>query len=98
LPAKPAWPCCAGGWAAARGLTTGLIRAQPLHQRVGQGGQQQPELVGDEARATRARAEQIELRFLDAVPGLAALAVSARLASANSTAACSRALRASPMT
>ena len=66
--------------ALARSSSRGLQRqrAQPLHQRVGQCGQQQPELVGDEARATGAGAEQIELGFLDAVLGLAALAVQMR--------------------
>jgi hypothetical protein len=48
---------------------------QPLHQRVGQRRQQQPELVGDEARATGSGAEQIELRLLDPVLDLAAPAV-----------------------
>ena len=48
--------------------------AQPLHQRVGQRGQQQAQLVGREAVAARAGAEQIELG-LDAVLGLAPGAV-----------------------
>lgn len=41
--------------------------AQPVHQRVGKRGQQQPELVGLEPVAARARTEQIDLRLLDAV-------------------------------
>lgn len=49
--------------------------AQPVHQGVGERGQQQPELVGLEPMAARARAEQIELRLLDPVLGLAARAV-----------------------
>jgi hypothetical protein len=48
---------------------------QPLHQRVGQRRQQQRELVGHEARAARPRAEQVQLRLLDPVLRLAALAV-----------------------
>jgi hypothetical protein len=43
------------------------VPAQVDHQRVGQRGQQQPQLVGPEAVAAGAPAEQIELRFLDAV-------------------------------
>ena len=49
--------------------------AQPLHQRVGQRGEQQAKLVGREAVAAGTGAEQIELRLLDAVLGLAAGAV-----------------------
>ena len=49
--------------------------AQVDHQGVGQRRQQQAQLIGLEAMATRAPAEQIELRFLDPVLGLAACAV-----------------------
>ena len=42
---------------------------------MGQGGEHQPQPVGVELVATRPRAKQIQLRFLDAILGLAPLAV-----------------------
>jgi hypothetical protein len=53
-----------------------FLGGQGVHREVeSEGHEEKYRVVVDEARATRARAEQIELRFLDAVLGLAALAV-----------------------
>lgn len=49
--------------------------AQALHQGVGERGEHQAQPVGVELVATGAGAEEIELRFLDAILRLAALAV-----------------------
>lgn len=59
-------------------LQLGVLQGQAPeidHQRVGQGSQQQAQLVGREQPAARPAAEQIKLRFLDAVFGLAARAI-----------------------
>ena len=51
------------------------VAFERLHQGVGECGQEPAKLIGLETLATRARTEQIKLRFLDPILGLTALTI-----------------------